>query len=341
MPTAFPGFRCFETLHCVTGSMRHIYDFHGHPVSEDLLLGLGAGVGFVYWHMKGQTPFLGGRANVGRPGELGLVRTAGSRTGVSVDEFTTSSRGKAQRALVGVLQTGTPVMIGVDMGFLPYFDFPQEYHFGGHVVVVCGWDATREVLVADRDLDLHPVSLDQVATARGSTYKPFPPRNVWWTWDFGGARPPTADETRAAIREVVRGMLEPPIANLGLRGIATAAARVRKWPKVLTPEQIQRACVEAFILIDATGGTGGGMFRYMYGRFLAEAAGITGDPALAQIGAGFEPIGDAWQQVAAAFYAAGQTIDAADHLPDIADLIAGVEPLEREGWASLREAVGP
>jgi hypothetical protein len=83
------GFRTFKTDHCVTGSMRHIYEFHGCPVSEDLLLGLGAGVGFIYWHMKGMPPFLGGRANTGRPGEEGLEKTAGRRTGVAVECFRT------------------------------------------------------------------------------------------------------------------------------------------------------------------------------------------------------------------------------------------------------------
>jgi hypothetical protein len=59
------GFQPLKTHHCVTGSMRNIYEFYGYPISEDLLLGLGAGVGFVYWHMKGNLPFYGGRAKRG------------------------------------------------------------------------------------------------------------------------------------------------------------------------------------------------------------------------------------------------------------------------------------
>ncbi|MEW6092990.1 MAG: BtrH N-terminal domain-containing protein, partial [Chloroflexota bacterium] len=85
------GFQPLKTHHCVTGSIRNVYEFHGYPISEDLLLGLGAGVGFVYWHMKGTLPFYGGRANVGRPGEEGLEKTAGRRTGVRVESFQTGS----------------------------------------------------------------------------------------------------------------------------------------------------------------------------------------------------------------------------------------------------------
>jgi Domain of unknown function (DUF4872)/Butirosin biosynthesis protein H, N-terminal len=52
-----PGFVAFPTDHCVTGSLRHVYDHYGYAISEDLLLGLGGGLGFVYFHMKGTDPF--------------------------------------------------------------------------------------------------------------------------------------------------------------------------------------------------------------------------------------------------------------------------------------------
>ena len=68
----FDGFRPLETHHCVTGSMLEIFKFNGCHLSEEMLLGLGAGVGFIYWHQKGILPFLGGRANTGRPGEEGM-----------------------------------------------------------------------------------------------------------------------------------------------------------------------------------------------------------------------------------------------------------------------------
>jgi hypothetical protein len=44
-----PNFTHFETHHCVTGSMRHLYAFYGHDTSEDLLLGLGEGDKVGIW----------------------------------------------------------------------------------------------------------------------------------------------------------------------------------------------------------------------------------------------------------------------------------------------------
>ena len=214
----FDGFRSLETHHCVTGSMRHIYEFHDYPISEELLLGLGSGVGFVYWQQKGMDPFFGGRANVGRPGEEGLEKAAGRCTGVTIERFHTGSRRKAEHALLELLEAGEPVMIHVDMGFLPYFEgLPADYHFGWHVVVVAGYDpATQQVLIADRDLELHPLDWETLAQARGSTFKPFPPKNIGYTYDFSGKRPPTADEVRQAIRQVTHNMLAVSYTHLTL-----------------------------------------------------------------------------------------------------------------------------
>jgi hypothetical protein len=88
-PAAVPGFVHFPTHHCVTGALRHIYACHGVSLSEELLPGLGAGLGFIYWHQRGAPPVYGGRANLERAGEEGLEKTAGRRTGVGVEPLAT------------------------------------------------------------------------------------------------------------------------------------------------------------------------------------------------------------------------------------------------------------
>jgi hypothetical protein len=336
-----PGFNPFPTHHCVTGSMRHMYEFHDYPISEELLLGVGAGVGFIYWHMKGMPPMLGGRANFERPGEEGLEKTVGHRTGVRVESLHTTSARKAETSLLAMLDAGEPVMVQLDMGFLPYFDLPEDFHFGGHVVVICGCDTdAREVLVADRDEQLHPVSLEQLAEARGSTFKPFPPRNTWHTFDFARKRPPQPDEVRQAIAEVATGMLEPPITNIGVKGIRKAAQQTLKWPQSMNEKQLREACFNVFIFIDATGGTGGGIFRYMYGRFLSEAAQITSDQRLSEAGEEMHAIGDRWQAVAQTFRDAGRARDPAALLPDAATPLLDIADQEQAVWQRLREVVG-
>jgi len=320
--------------------MRHIYEFHGYPISEDLLLGLGAGLGFVYWHMKGTAPFFGGRANAGRPGEEGLEKAAGRRTGVQVRSCCTVSARKAEKAVLDLLATGEPVMVQLDMGFLPYFNFPKEYHFGGHVVVLAGYDSdTRQVLVADRDGELHPVGLEVLARARGSQFKPFPPRNTWYTFNFSQKRSPTSKEVEQAIREVTKGMLKSPIANLGVRGIRTAAERTLKWPKIMSKDELRYACFNVFIFIDAKGGSGGGIFRYMYGRFLKEAATITGNDELANVGDEIQGIGDRWQQAAQIFEKAYSATNPSALLTEVSQLVLNIADREQAAWRRLHKVV--
>ncbi len=334
----FAGFRSLETHHCVTGSMLHIYDFYNHEISEDTLLGIGSGLSFIYWHMKGMAPMFGGRGNVGRPGEEGLEITAGRRTGVQVEKHHTSSSMKAEKALLELLEAGQPVMMNVDMGFLPYFDLPEDFHFGGHAIVVGGYDpVSKDVLVADRDKDLHPVPWEDLVKSRGSKFKPFPPQNMWFTFDFSRKRQPQAEEIREAILDVCTYMLEGPISNLGVRGIRKAARLVPQWTKTMDSEELRWSCFNSFIFIDAEGGTGGGLFRYMYGRFLEEAADIIKSPKLAEIGKDLKTSGDQWQEVAELFKQGSEMEDPTPLLEQTTDPLLEIADLEDSIWRALKQ----
>jgi len=333
------GFRHFATHHCVTGSMRHVYVYNDHDVSEEMLLGLGSGVSFSYWHFKGQTPFIGGRGNVGRPSEEGLEKTAGRRTGVAVEWYTTSSARKAEQTMLQMLDAGQAVMIQCDMGYLPYFDFGDtDYHFGWHVVVVCGYDPeARRVLIADRDEELHSVSMEALARARGSKHKPFPPKNKWYTFDFSGKRQPTAGEVRQAIAEQAQVMLEPPIRNIGVAGIRKAAQEVPKWPQKLGADELRWTLFNAHIFINPEGGSGGGIFRYMFSRFLRQAADIAGDARLADSADEFQQIGDRWEELGAWFRRTSEAPDPAALLGECVASLNHLADLEEVAWRRLRE----
>jgi len=327
------GFRVLKTQHCVTGSMRHVYGYNGHDVSEEMLLGVGGGVGFVYWHQQGLAPFIGGRANA--RGEFEPL--AGRRTGVKIEPHTTASARKAEQALLEMLQEGRPVMVQCDMGYLPYFDFGDtEYHFGGHVVVVCGYDPqAREVLVADRD-GLHAVSMEDLEQARGSTHQPFPPRHTWYTFDFSAKRPPTADEVRQAIAEQARGMLEPPIRNFGVPGIRKAAQRVPKWAEMMDADALRWALFNTYIFISPVGGSGGGIFRYMFSRFLREAAGVTGETRLEESEEEFRRIGERWEELGEWFRRTSEAPEPASLLGECAGRFTELAEMEEGAWGRVR-----
>jgi hypothetical protein len=334
-----PDFQALTTHHCVTGSMRHIYVTNDHPISEDMLLGVGGGVGFVYWHMKGTMPFIGGRGK-GRPGQ-GFEQCVGERTGVLIEDHTTASVKKAEASLLDLLAGENPVMIQCDMGYLPYFDFDgYEYHFGAHYIVVCGYDAcSKMVLVADRDGELHPVSMEALAQARGSTHKPFIPKNRWFTFDFSRKRQPTSEEIRTAIREQTSEMLRPSISNLGVPGIRKAAQRIRQWPEVLDEEMLRFTLFNTYFFIDAQGGTGGGIFRYMFSRFMREAAAIIAEPRLNEQADQMEKIGDRWQTVAEIFKGGFETKDPNELLAEASRQMMAIADLEEAAWAEISTLV--
>jgi len=275
-----------------------------------------------------------------------MEEIAARRTGVRIKARKSSSDPAAEKTLVAGIESGTPVMLQVDMGYLPYFDFGgQEYHFGGHVVVACGLDrASGKVLIADREKDLHPVPLATLAAARGSRYRPFPPGRKWWEFDFRAFTPPSRQDILLAIRKQASFMLSPPIANLGVKGIRKAAGEVGHWDALLAPEELRGALFNIWIFASAVGGTGGGLFRRMFSRFLGEAAERTGRKQLATSGAEFGRIAAAWDAVAVLSRQAADERTpplATAYLPRLSSAIAAIADSEEEVWKALVHSAGP
>jgi hypothetical protein len=100
-------------------------------------------------------------------------------------------------------------------------------------------------------------------------------------------------------------------------------------------EELRDACRNAFIMIDATGGTGGGLFRYMYARFLEEAAERTADQALGDVAAHLHEAGDHWQDVATIFDKASRATDPAGPLGGIPAVLDTVADIEQRAWRDL------
>ena len=134
-------------------------------------------------------------------------------------------------------------------------------------------------------------------------------------------------------------MLEPPISNLGVKGIRKAVQATLKWPDTMDAQKLQQACFNIWIFIDYTGGTGGGIFSYMYGRFIEEARELVGDKRLSEYGRRFQQIGDLWQEVAAYFKEAYTLSNPASLLPKATKPLFHIADLEEETWMGLRRIV--
>jgi Domain of unknown function (DUF4872)/Butirosin biosynthesis protein H, N-terminal len=338
----FANCPALDGYHCQTNSLAKIFYHASHPLSEDMMLGLGAGMGFMYWqmHMGSENAvFIGGRGNT-----QNFFSDLGKRTGVEITEVTTSSAHKAQSALLEKLAKNEPVMLFADMGFLPWLDLPEDYHFGGHTFVVCGFDGGQTVLASDMDQKAaglkkgfySPITLEQLAQARSSSFNPFPPRNTWLEFDFTHVHDPAAEDILSAIKQTVASQLTPPIKNMGVKGLKHAAKEILKWPEMFPERALRMNLFSLYVYIEI-GGTGGGCFRSMYARFLQEAMKIVGNTALEDASALLNKAGKLFTEVGLLFQDAQTMSDLDDKIRIASEHFAEIAKVEEKAYALLQE----
>jgi hypothetical protein len=343
----FENCPALDGYHCQTNALAKIYLFHNHPLSEDMLLGLGAGMGFIYWRMKfGKSThvFMGGRGNT-----KGFFDDLGSRTGVKMKVVSTTSTKKAEAFLLKKLEQKEPVMLFGDMAYLPWFEFPEEYHFGGHTFVVCGYDGKGNVLASDMDQKAsglkkgfyHPITLEQLKKARGSPHKPFPPKNACLEFDFTNYHEPSPEDIYSSIQQTVEALLQPPIKNIGVKGLRHSAREIEKWPGVFDDHDLRMNLFSIYIFFEI-GGTGGGCFRYMYSRFLKEAAEITQDDRLSDAAKKIHRAGEMYTEIGLLFREAEVIDNIDERIVRASEMFLAIADLEEEVLSGLSNIVsGP
>jgi hypothetical protein len=289
------GLNPFIGKHCETTALKRVLDYHGLSLSEEMLLGLGGGIGFIYWYMKGMpAPFVGSRSGKGNDFVTNLCR----RIGAEVTIMETASAKKGYAELKALLSIREPAVVYGDMAYLPYFALPEVAHFGGHVFVVFGLDEeANKVHIYDRSKKPVTASIDDLARARGSKFPPFPPKHRLLKIRYPSRLESLEAGIRESIRECYQGMLKPPITNLGLKGMGKWSKLVAKWPEKFTGLNLLGALMNGFIYIE-TGGTGGSAFRPMYAKFLEEASQVINQPALNEVAELMRQSATVWSQIA-------------------------------------------
>ncbi|MBA9086891.1 hypothetical protein FHR92_003371 [Fontibacillus solani] len=84
---------------------------------------------------------------------------------------------------------------------------------------------------------------------------------------------------------------------------------VLKWSK-FDNEKLKRPGITNYFQISKDGGTGGSIFRKMYGQFLIEADGILSFKELSKIGEMYIALSEQWDRLANSMWELGQTGDA-------------------------------
>ncbi|MFT3920177.1 BtrH N-terminal domain-containing protein [Cloacibacterium sp.] len=292
--------------HCITNSLKQIFEFNNYPISEPMLLGLGSGLGFVYINLA-NSPMIAGREKIGVY-ETNLE----NRTGIKIRIKTPKNEEIAHEKLLISIENKTPILVYVDMPYLNYLNMQNNGHFGGHSIVVFGVDKEEKCFyISDRDssnwkihtpkgkigADFHKVTFEELMQARNSSHRPFPANNKWVDFDFSNAKSIDKKAIFDAIRLNTDNMLDSPANLLGIKGIRKFAYETKKWLK-FDDDKKRLTGITNYFMISADGGTGGGIFRKMYGEFLQESSEVTKNKELFAIGTEFLKISEMWNNIA-------------------------------------------
>jgi Domain of unknown function (DUF4872)/Butirosin biosynthesis protein H, N-terminal len=280
------------------------------PLTEAMALGIAGGIGFAYFTFEYEeltTLYLGGRIN-SYVQKQDATEAALARLGVPFQARRTTGPATAERHLRAALDQGRPVIATVDMARLAYRAVPDW---------LCGM-TPQDVLVEPGDdggprlWDLAPapipVTWAELAEARAGVRSARHRLIV--------AEPPDgpvdlAGAAAAGIADTWPGMLEPPMRNFGVPGLAkwaellTAARDPKGWPRLLEAPGRQFQLLTWLYDWVETAGTGGGFFRAMYAEFLEQAAGPLERPELARLAGDYRELAAAWTALARAAMTAG------------------------------------
>ncbi|MEU8953719.1 BtrH N-terminal domain-containing protein [Streptomyces sp. NPDC048518] len=275
--------------HCETTALGVLLRHEGIDLSEPMLFGLGSGLSFIYWDSKAMDfPFLGGRV---KPFEL--TRNLAAALGLDLVVAETMSARKAWQNVAAPIDAGRPVGLQLDSYHLDYFS--TKVHFAGHVVAMYGYD-DQDAYLVDTAPQGGAVSTSLGALARARAERgPMAARHRSFTIAVPGTLTSPQERIIPAIKSCAEAFLNPPIANLGYRGIEKAAKQVPKWlERSGNPaEDLPRAAV-----LMEKAGTGGALFRNLYRDFLAECGQLVDSSHLRTGHRLYAEAADLWTQVA-------------------------------------------
>ncbi|MET7641116.1 BtrH N-terminal domain-containing protein [Streptomyces sp. NPDC005438] len=318
--------------HCETTALGVLLAHAGLELSEPMIFGLGSGLSFVYWDSKRQAvPFLGGRV---KPFEI--TRNLARRLGWELDVRETTSARRAWDQVRARIDEGTPVGLQLDSHDLEYFG--SRVHFAGHVVALYGYDQERAYLVdTARQGGAVSTSLESLARARAARGPMAARHRSFTVREAAGTGPgELVPAVVSAITECAETFLTPPIANLGNRGVRTAARRLPSWFDRVEDPGRDLALI-AMLMEHA--GTGGALFRNLYRDFLTECQGLLeGRPGGVLVGRGRDLFAESallWTSVAERVEYAGAT-GRREYLTEASQLLEDIAERETAAMTVLR-----
>jgi Butirosin biosynthesis protein H, N-terminal/Domain of unknown function (DUF4872) len=321
---AVPGYTHTPGHHCGSTALRNLLAFHGVEISEEMAFGLGAGAGFYYLALEDGSPSRWFNGRTAR-----LEENFRELTGAALElrTFAETDGEAAWEAARTEVDAGNPALLLTDIYYLDHYG--NSAHFPGHAVVLAGYDAEVAHLSDTAFEELQETRLENLARARHSGHPAYPLEGHMFTVDETIDREQLEAAAPRAIERAVSEMLEPPFGEFaGVPALERLAAEAGSWPEAV--EDWQWCARFAYQVIERRG-TGGGCFRLMYSRFLAEA-GREEAPLAAEAAA-------RWTELAEAFKAASEHEEPRPELwRAVGEGAERVRDAERRLWTTLGDS---
>lgn len=286
--------------HCENGAISTLLRFYGINLSEPMIFGLASGLFFVYM------PFVkmnGMAVTAFRTFPGVLFKRITKSFGIKTVTHRYLNKEHAMRDLDQlILERQTPVGCVVGMFDLPYMPLEYRSRFNGHNICIIGKDKqTGDYIVLDSNatqkVAISREDLMNVRFAKGGTYPLM--GQMYWIKSVPEQLPELPPLILKSIKKTCHNMTSQPrfINFAGVNGIRLLSRRIRTWEQTMGVRRAKQNLAQVIRMLEEIG-TGGAGFRFIYGAFLQEAAGVTGIEALNGYSERITEIGDHWREFA-------------------------------------------
>lgn len=321
------NFRPFEGQHCETTTIGNLIKNIDIALSEPMLFGLGEGLGYIFWNMKIMDfPFIGGRI---KPDLITKNVTTNLQLKLTTNE--TNSTKKAWEVVKEHIDNNIPVGLKLDSYYLDYFT--NKIHFAGHYVTIYGYDDEYAYLIDTIQQGKEvKATLENVKLARNEK-GPMSSRNLSFIITKSSKLSDIKKVIPNAIKRNAEDFLNPPIKNIGYKGIEKTSKEIFKWFN--TSKNIDNDFKLQARLMEKAG-TGGALFRNIYRDFLRESYELLKIKQL-EIGyVNYSEIAKLWNKVASLFDKVGETKDI-DYLKEASEIFVSIAQKEKNTMEILNK----
>jgi hypothetical protein len=254
-----PAYPHRKAVHCGSGTLASALAHRGLWLSEPMAFGLGAGLGFALH--EGEPPQQASRFFVGRSPSFEQDLCASLGAELLIEQY--DKPAAAWSRCCELVAQGKPALVYTDLYELPYIG--ARNHWYGHLVAVIGHEGD-EAVISDNERP-EPVRVPIAALQRalgGPAPVPVDGISVLSLGEVDPAPPRRGRE--AVLQQAVRLTEEAP-PRTGVPGLRALAEELPEWSGRPDADRCFRLAAQVI----EQRGTGGGLFRRMYGQFLEEA----------------------------------------------------------------------